>query len=127
MKIALTGIHVIDPIAAFKFYTETLGFTEQLYMPEHLLAIVKSPEQPDGAGLLLEPDRNPIAKAYRTGLYNAGIPVLILGSENIFSDYERLSKLNVVFKAKPEKNEWGIDAFFDDTCGNWIQIHQENE
>jgi catechol 2,3-dioxygenase-like lactoylglutathione lyase family enzyme len=125
MKIALTGIYVNDPLAAFKFYTETLGFQEKLYMPEHLLAIVKSPEQPHGASLLLEPNDNPIAKDYSVKLYEAGLPVIIFGVDNLEQEYQRLIKLGVQFKNPPEKSDWGYDAFFDDGFGNWIQIHQE--
>ncbi|HUE75800.1 MAG TPA: VOC family protein, partial [Chloroflexota bacterium] len=56
MKIAMTSVLVDDPIKAFKFYTEVLGFAERLYMPEAQLAIVVSPEEPNGTGLLLEPN-----------------------------------------------------------------------
>ncbi len=52
MKIALTSVSVKDPITAFKFYTETLGFTEKMYMPEMFLAIVVSPDDPDGTAIL---------------------------------------------------------------------------
>ena len=45
MKIAMTSVSVIDPIAAFKFYTEKLGFVEKTYMPEMNLAIVAAPER----------------------------------------------------------------------------------
>ena len=33
MKIAMTSVYVDDPGAAFKFYTEILGFVENLYIP----------------------------------------------------------------------------------------------
>ena len=46
MKISLVSVPVHDPLDAFKFYTEVLGFVERLYMPEHYLAIVASPEEP---------------------------------------------------------------------------------
>jgi catechol 2,3-dioxygenase-like lactoylglutathione lyase family enzyme len=65
MKIALTSVFVPDPTAAHKFYTEVLGFASKMYMPEAYLAIVASPEDMNGTSLLLEPDNNPIAKAYK--------------------------------------------------------------
>ena len=46
---------------AFKFYTEVLGFVKRVYIPEAHLAIMTLPEEPEGAGLLLEPNGNPIA------------------------------------------------------------------
>jgi predicted enzyme related to lactoylglutathione lyase len=124
MKIAMTGVHVNSPVEAFKFYTEVLGFIEKMYMPEAQLAIVVSPEEFEGTALLLEPNDNPIAKAYQEGLYKAGIPVIVFGVEDIQKEYERLKSLGVIFKKEPAKTEWGTLAMFEDTCGNLIQIHQ---
>jgi hypothetical protein len=36
-----------------------------------------------------------------------------------------MKKLGVVFKKEPTKTEWGIEAMFNDTCGNFIQIAQK--
>lgn len=124
MKIALTSVHVDDPIKAFKFYTEILGFTSRVYMPEALLAIVVSPEEPNGTGLLLEPSDNPIAKAYREGVYQAGLPIIVFGVDDIQKEYERLKNLGVVFTQTPTKSEMGTTAVFEDTCGNLIQLFQ---
>ncbi|HZY78483.1 MAG TPA: VOC family protein [Cyclobacteriaceae bacterium] len=33
MKIGMTSVFVSDPVAAFKFYTEILGFKEKLFLP----------------------------------------------------------------------------------------------
>ena len=124
MKIALTSVPVHDPIKAFAFYTEVLGFVQRMYVPEAYLAIVASPEEPDGTGLLLEPNDNPIAKTFQEGVYKAGLPIIVFGVDDIQKEYERLRKLGVVFKKKPTKTEHGIEAIFDDTCGNLIQLHQ---
>lgn len=62
MKITLTGVYVSNPIEAFKFYIHVLGFVERMFMPEMQLAIVASAQDPQGTGLLLEPNENPIAK-----------------------------------------------------------------
>lgn len=124
MKISLTSISVNDPLAAFKFYTEVLGFKEKMYMPEMFLAIVVSPEDPDGTAILLEPRGNYGSREFFDGIYNAGLPVIIFGSEDVQADYEKLKAHGVVFKQEPTKNQWGTQAVFDDTCGNYIQIHQ---
>lgn len=76
MKIGMTGVFVNDPVAAFRFYNEVLGFKEKLFMPEANLAIVVSPEEPLGTALLLEPTDNPMAKKYQQEIYNAGLPAL---------------------------------------------------
>ena len=126
MKITLTSVFVNSPVSAFTFYTDVLGFIKRLYMPEANLAIVASPEEPDGTGLLLEPNDNPIAKTYQEALRKAGLPVIVFGVEDIQQEYERLKKLGVVFKKEPTKTDWGTEAVFDDTCGNFIQLAQMN-
>ena len=124
MKISLVSVPVPDPSAAFKFYTEVLGFVERMYVPDARLAIVASPEEPMGTGLLLEPNENPIAKTWQEGLYQAELPVMVFGAKDIQAEYERLKNSGVVFRKPPTKTDWGIEAVFEDTCGNLIQIAQ---
>lgn len=124
MNIALTSIFVDDPMKAFAFYTKTLGFVERLHMPEANLAIVASPEEPHGTGLLLEPNENMGAAAFQAGLYGAGIPVIVFGTGDIDGEYARLQGLGVVFRGEPTRTDFGITAEFEDTCGNLIQLHQ---
>lgn len=124
MNIALTSIHVDDPVEAFTFYTETLGFVEKVYIPDAQLAIVASPEAPDGTGLLLEPNDNPVARSYQEGLYEQGLPVIVFGVEDIEKEYGRLKEAGVRFRKEPTKTDWGFEAIFDDTCGNLIQLAQ---
>ena len=125
MKIAMVSVFVDDPVGkAYKFYTEVLGFKSRMYVPEAYLAIVASPEEPDGTGLLLEPNNNPIAKTYQDALYSEGLPCITMGVADVQKEYERLTKLGVKFKQEPTKQDWGTDAVFDDTCGNYIQIAQ---
>lgn len=124
MKIALTSISVIDPIAAFDFYTSKLGFLEKLFKPEMRLAIVVSPEEPDGTSLLLEPRGGFGSDNFYNGIYRAKLPVIIFGTDDVYREYERLRALGVEFLRAPEKSDWGTSAVFDDSCGNYIQIHQ---
>jgi predicted enzyme related to lactoylglutathione lyase len=124
MKIALTSLIVNNPIEAYTFYTEILGFAKRMYMPEANLAIIVSPEEPNGTGLLLEPNDNPISKTFQEALYQQGLPAIVFGVEDLQKEFERLKKLGVVFRKQPTKSEWGFAAVFEDTCGNLIQIHQ---
>ena len=124
MNIAMTSIFVNDPKQAFAFYTETLGFTERMYLPEMNLAIVVSPEDPNGTGLLLEPNDNLGADTFQAGLYAAGIPVIVFGTTDIQADYARLTGRGVAFRQEPTATDYGIVATFDDTCGNFIQLVQ---
>ncbi len=125
MRIKMCSIHVIDPAAAFDFYTTTLGFEELLAVPEHLLYIVKSPQDPDGVGLLLEPSDSPIATAYREGVYGLGLPSIVFGVPDVRAEHERLTGLGVRFTGDPTVHESGIFVDFDDTCGNLVRIHQD--
>ncbi len=95
MKIALTSVFVDDPTKAFEFYTQVLGLVERLYMPEAQLAIVVSPEDPGGTGLLLEPSDNPIGKSYQEALYSQGLPAIVLGVEDVQKEYDRANKQRV--------------------------------
>lgn len=124
MKISLVSIPVHNPLEAFKFYTETLGFVKKQYIPEQYIAIVASPEEPDGTSLLLEPNAHPVSKAFQEGVYQLGLPLIIFGVDDVQQEYERLKGLGVVFKQAPIKTEWGIQAILEDTCGNYVQIHQ---
>lgn len=124
MKIALTSVFVNDPLEAFKFYTQVLGFLKRMYIPEANLAIVASPEEPEGTGLLLEPNDNPAARTYQEALYRQKLPAIVFGVQDVQKEYERLKTLGVTFLKEPVKMDWGIEAVLDDTCGNFIQIAQ---
>lgn len=124
MKIGLTSIPVNDPTEAFKFYTEILGFVERLYLPDSNLAIVAAAEDPHGTGLLLEPNDNPIAKAYQEGVYQMGVPIIVFHVDDIEAEYERLRALGVAFRREPTEQEWGTEALIEDACGNLVQLLQ---
>jgi len=125
MKIKMTGIFVKDPIAAHEFYTSTLGFKSFMFMPEASLAIVVSPEDEKGTALLLEPMGQDFAKVYQKQVYDSGLPTIVLGSNNVRKQYDILLAKGVQFKQEPTQTDWGTFAIFDDTCGNFIQIHQD--
>lgn len=121
----MCSIHVKDPAEAFKFYTEVLGFEELMAMPEYYLYIVRSAQDPNGTGLLLEPSDNPIGAAYMNGVHDAGMPAIVFGVPDVRAEYERLRGLGVKFTAEPATDESGTHVVFDDTCGNLIQLHQD--
>ena len=125
MKIKMTSIYVSDPNKAIKFYTEILGFKKLMHIPESDLAIVVSEEDENGTALLLEPNGNPLAYEYQEKVYNAGLPIIVFGSEDVKGEFKRLINLGVKFKQEPVTSEWGTTAIIDDTFGNLIQIHQD--
>ena len=129
MKIAMVSVFVEDPVKAFNFYTEVLGFEEVMYSPENYIAIVKSPLDSDGVTLLLEPTEPgglEIAKKYKKELYKLGIPVISFSSADIHKTVDELKEKGVIFKKEPAKTDYGFEAVFDDSNGNFIQLYQLN-
>jgi catechol 2,3-dioxygenase-like lactoylglutathione lyase family enzyme len=124
MKIGMTSVFVSDPVSAFGFYTEVLGFKGKVFLPKQWIAIVVSPEDPDGTSLMLEPNHNAIAKRYQQGLYKAGIPAMVFTTADIKKEYERLVGLGVHFRNEPVQTKEGIETMFEDGFGNIIQLYQ---
>jgi catechol 2,3-dioxygenase-like lactoylglutathione lyase family enzyme len=126
MKIDLTSVLVDDQTRALKFYTEVLGFVKKTDFPlgEFRWLTVVSPAAPDGVQLVLEPDAHPAAKVYKKALVADGIPATSFGVEDVQAEYERMTKLGVVFRTRPMKAGPTTVAVLDDTCGNLIQLHQ---
>lgn len=127
MKVGMVSIFVEDPVKAFKYYTETLGFVEEMYDPDNYIAIIKSPADINGATILLEPTEPgglEIAKKYKAELYKKGIPVISFSSADIERTIEDLKLKGVKFKKELTKNDWGLDAIFDDDNGNYIHLYE---
>ena len=127
MRVKMVGLYVKDPIAAHKFYTETLGFKTHTFMPEHQLALVVAPNDPDGVSILLEPYGGyDWVQNYHEEIKRLNLPGIVFGVPNVQEEYERLKGLGVNFIKEPTTNDWGTEAVFDDTCGNFVQIHQDD-
>ena len=124
MKIILTSIFVDDPIKSHNFYTDILGFQSKEYAPDAQLAIVVSPEDPNGTALLLEPRGDSFAKDYQEHIFNAGLPVIVFGVDDLSGEIERLKNLNVIFREDLTKKEWGLENLFEDSFGNLIMLQQ---
>ena len=128
MRIGLTGIYVDDQGRAERFYTEVLGFevkTNAPYGPNERWLTVVSPEDPDGVELVLHLADEP-ARTFREAMREQGRPVISLTSGDCAGDAERLKAKGVVFVKQPGRMDYGgMDAVFDDTCGNLINLHQD--
>ena len=127
MKVILNSIFVEDQDKALSFYTEKLGFIKKQDVPvgKFKWLTVVSPEDPDGTEVLLEPNDNPVSETYQKGVYEQGIPATSFGVENIQAEFEKLKGLGVRFTMEPTKMDKVTLAVFDDTCGNLIQIMQQ--
>ena len=128
MKIIVTSLFVDDQDKALKFYSETLGFVKKHDVPtgEFRWITLVSPDDPEGTELLLEPNNHPAAKEYQQKIYAGGVPATMFGVADIHTEYERLKQLGVKFKMEPTNAGPVTIAILDDTCGNLIQIAQNN-
>jgi predicted enzyme related to lactoylglutathione lyase len=126
MKIKLTSVFVNDQQKALKFYTEVLGFVKKqdISAGNYRWLTVVSPEDEEGTQLVLEPDANPAAKAYKDAIYNQNIPAQMFFVDDVQKEHQRLKKLGVKFTMEPKKVTGSTIAVIDDTCGNLIQITQ---
>jgi catechol 2,3-dioxygenase-like lactoylglutathione lyase family enzyme len=126
MRITLSSVLVEDQARALTFYTEVLGFVKKADLPagQFRWLTVVSPEGPVGVELLLEPNAHPAARAFQTALLEDGIPAASFASGDVEEEYERLSRLGVVFRTRPTKAGPVTVAVFEDTCGNLIQLYQ---
>ncbi len=126
MRIEVASIFVEDQQKALEFYTDVVGFQVKTDVPmgEDRWLTVGSPDGIEGVQLLLEPNRNPIAKTYQSALYESGIPATTFGTDDIDAEVEKLKAAGVEFRVEPTSADWGSFAVFDDTCGNLISIHQ---
>ena len=126
MKIKLTSVFVDDQEKALRFYTDVLGFVKSadISAGDYRWLTVVSPEERDGAQLLLEPNENPAAKTYQRAIFEQGISAAMFFSDDIEKEYQRLKSLGVKFTTEPMRTPGSTTAVFDDTCGNLIQITQ---
>ena len=127
MRISLASIFVANQDEALDFYTRVLGFEKKTDIPmgEFRWLTVVNPGEPGGVELVLEPNAHPAAASYQKTLYEEGIPATSFSSSDVQGEYEKLRAAGVEFRMNPTDAGGTTLATFDDTCGNWIQIHSE--
>ncbi|MDX8465104.1 VOC family protein [Mesorhizobium sp. VK23B] len=126
MKIKLTSIYVDDQEKALGFYTDVLGFTKKADFtngPFRWLTVA-SPEDPDGTELQLALNDNPAARTYQQAIFKQGQPALMLFTDDIKGDHERITANGGSFAMAPTEVTGSTIAQLNDTCGNLIQITQ---
>ncbi|MEI9429823.1 VOC family protein [Mesorhizobium sp. Cs1299R1N3] len=124
MKLKLTSIYVDDQEKALAFYTDVLGFTKKADFsngPFRWLTVV-SAEEPDGTELQLALNDNPAAKAYQQAIFKQGQPALMLFTDDIKADHERIKANGGAFAMAPIAVTGSTIAQVNDGCGNLVQI-----
>ena len=126
MQIKHVLIKVDDQDKALAFYTEVLGLTKKVDVDmgrDRWLTVV-APDDADGTELVLETNRLEPSRQAQELLYDAKFPATVLTTADIDADYRRLSSLGVQFLGEPRRMGSIVTAFFDDTCGNIINLTQ---
>lgn len=128
MQIRHVIIKVDDQDKALAFYTSVLGFkkTRDDRVGRVRWLTVSSRQGPKGVELVLESSSPAPARASQKALHDAVFPAAILSTNDIAVEYQRLKTLGVRFRGKPKKMGSSTFVFFDDTCGNFIVLHQSD-
>lgn len=126
MRLRVLSVFVDDQEKAKVFYTDVLGFQikHDIPMGEFSWITVVSPQDPDGAELLLEPSVHPAVKPWRDAMMEDGIPLLQLDVEDCQAEYDRLTAAGVTFTQPPTEMGPVVTAVFDDSFGNLVQLAQ---
>jgi predicted enzyme related to lactoylglutathione lyase len=128
MKIKLTTLFVNDQDKALRFYTEVLGFAKKADFSQGPFRwlTVTSPEEPNGTELQLALNTNPAAKAFQEALFAQKQPALMLYTDDIQGDFERIKARGGEFTMPPTEVTASTIAMVNDGCGNLVQITQLN-
>jgi predicted enzyme related to lactoylglutathione lyase len=126
MKIKLTSVYVDDQEKALRFYTEVLGFVKKADFSNggYRWLTVTSAEEPDGTELQLALNNNPADKAYQQAKFQQNQPAVMLFSEDVQADYERMKARGVEFTRPPTEVTGSKIAIVGDGCGNLVQVTQ---
>ena len=120
----MVSMPVEDPIAAHEIYTSKLGFVSKEFDAEANLAVVASPDFPEGTELLLEPCQGTFAANYQQAAYDANLPIMVFSVDNVHAEMERLKAAGIVVRPDLDKPEWGLMNLFEDGCGNLLMIQE---
>lgn len=126
MKIKLTSIYVNDQEKALAFYTDVLGLTKKADFSNggFRWLTVASAEDPNGTELQLASADNPAGRAYQQAIHQQGQPALMLFTDDIKADAERIKGKGGKLRMEPTDVTGSTIAQIEDGCGNIVQITQ---
>jgi predicted enzyme related to lactoylglutathione lyase len=128
MKIGIVDVFVDDQDRARQFYTATLGLEikdDAFYGEGGRWVTVVSPQARDGTALLLA-TLNDAAKVLQAARRDSGTPAVSFTTDDCERSYRELLERGVVFVSEPRAMGYGgIDAVFEDGCGNLLNLHQD--
>lgn len=125
IRLGITSVFVDDQAEAEQFYTAVLGFEKRQDLPlgaDRWLTV--SPPGQSEVELLLEPAHHPAVGPYRDALVADGIPLLVLFTDDVRAEVDRLERAGVTFTQPVQAMGEVTTAVFDDTCGNLVLLAQ---
>ena len=126
-------IYVIDQDEALAFYRDILGFevnTDMTMNDAGLRWLTLSPKgQPDLELILAQVISGPMfdadtAEEIKALVARGAFGIGVFETDDIHSDYERLSKQGVEFVSPPKEQFYGTEAVVKDNSGNWFSLTQ---
>ena len=128
-------VYVIDQEEALEFYRDTLGFEVRTDMPmnDNLRWVTLSPKgQPDLELILAPITPGPMfnaetAEEMKALVKRGALGIGVFETDDIYGDYERLSKQGVEFVSPPREQFYGIEAVVKDNSGNWFSLTQRQK
>lgn len=124
MQLFMVSIPVHDPVKAHEIYTTKLGFISVEFNADSNIAVVTSPEDPNGPTILLEPCKGTFYESFQQSAYNANLPIIIFKTKDLRVEIERLKKSGVTFRKELDKPEYGLVNLFEDGCGNLLMLQE---
>jgi predicted enzyme related to lactoylglutathione lyase len=126
MKIKLTRLYVDDHDKALSFYTGVLGLQKKADFKNsgYRWLTVNSAEDPNGAEIQLELNADPAARAFQQAIFAQNQPAIILHTDDVKADYERIKEKGGDFIMPPTDVTASTIAQVKDGCGNIIQLVQ---
>jgi len=137
IKLSTAQVWVHDQDEALAFYTEKLGFEIRAdvtlaEMGNFRWLTVGPPGQPDIAIVLMAIPGPPVmdpatADEVRSLMAKGFAGTIFLTTDDVYADYEQLSRRGVEFTEAPEERPYGIDSGFRDPSGNSFRLTQVKE
>jgi predicted enzyme related to lactoylglutathione lyase len=124
LKLSLVSIPVQDPIKAHEIYTSKLGFVSKEFDADAQVAIVVSAEDSAGTAMFLEPCRGSFAESYQKSAFEANLPIMIFGVNDVEAELDRLKAAGIKVRPELNKPEWGLMNMFEDGCGNILMLEE---
>jgi catechol 2,3-dioxygenase-like lactoylglutathione lyase family enzyme len=115
-EVRVVSVPVSDQERAKKFYLDTLG-----------LELVRDESGPGMRWIQVKPRSGTVSLTLVTWFESmppGSLHGLVLGSDDLQADYERLTARGVTFDSPPQVRPWATEAVMRDQDGNMIVLQQ---